>query len=64
MNMNEKELIAELEKLGWKLAYLGGHGDTEAVQVGDFVVGDIEKSSVLVPPSCLWKEPVPAIDYW
>lgn len=59
--MNEEELKQELIKLGWRWAYLTGHGDNENVyETIDgkyYVVGDIEKSNVLVPPVCIWDKP-------
>ena len=64
----EDELIEELKKLGWHYAYLCGHGDTEAIsEVIDgesYVVGDIEKSQILVPPSCIWEEKVKSNNYY
>lgn len=65
--MKEEELIEELKKLGWHYCYLGGHGDTEAVtEIIDgehFVVGDIEKSNILVSPDCIWEKPEKYSEY-
>lgn len=61
MSEEEKTLVDSLIKLGWKYAYVSGHGDSEHVfdDVGGkwLAVGDIEKERVLVPPSCLYDEP-------
>ena len=66
--MAEDELKLELIKLGWRWVYLAGHGDTEAVhETKDgqtMVVGDVEKSMILVPPKCIWDEPVPSNEYY
>jgi len=62
--MEEEQLIKELKKLGWRYCYYGGHGEVEPVIDGDFVVGDIEKSSILVPPDCIWKDPIKYVDYF
>lgn len=55
------EAIKALLALGWRYAYLGGHGDSEYVWDdvdGKYLaVGDIEKCSVLVPPACLFNKP-------
>ena len=59
--MNEEQLIAELEKLGWVYGYLTGHGDSENVfkTIGDksMVVADVEKTMILCPPDSVHKEP-------
>jgi hypothetical protein len=64
----EKELIEQLEKLGWRLGYLGGHGDTEAVhkqvEGETLVIGDIEKSRVLIPPEAVWEDPIKYSNYY
>lgn len=56
----EKELI---EKHGYKQGYVFGHGDSEPVGSGDFIIADVEKDYVLVPPESLFKDPVP-YDEW
>jgi hypothetical protein len=62
----EKDLISKLEKLGWKYGYLGGHGRAEPVSSrdGKFVIGDIEKSNIIIPPNCLYENPVPYDEYY
>lgn len=66
--MNEDELKLALVKLGWRYVYLGGHGDTEALcetKDGEtMVVGDAEKSMILVPPDCIWDKPIPYSEYF
>lgn len=62
--MNEEELKNGLLKLGWRWVYVSGHGDTEPISEGEFVVGDIEKSMVLAPPDCIWDEPETLAKYW
>ena len=66
---NEQEALEDYAKnllmsLGWRFAYLCGHGDNEVVTDGGMVIGDIEKSSVLVPPNCIWDEPEKIEDYF
>lgn len=64
MEKKETELKDALKALGWREVYVHGHGDTEAVSEGDFVIGDIEKSVVMIPPKCVWDEPVPYLKYF
>ena len=62
--MTREELVAELEKIGFKWGYCHGHGDSEPCSNGDFVIADIEKEMVLIPPETLFKEPVNSSDWW
>lgn len=60
---SEKEaaLIVQLEKLGWRYAYLSGHGDSECAfdEVDNkwLVVADVEKCMILCPPESIAKTP-------
>lgn len=62
--MTEEELKKGLIALGWKWVYVHGHGQDEPVSEGEFVVGEIEKDMVLVPPTSLFKEPIPYEKYF
>lgn len=54
-----EELIQELLDRGFKWGYLSGHGDCEYVYgEGGLIIGDIEKTNVLIRPEDLYKEPI------
>lgn len=59
----ETELIKQLIAMGWRYGYVYGHGDSEPagaeINGESFIIADLEKSSVLIPPKELFKEPVP-----
>lgn len=60
----EEELKKGLLALGWRWVYVPGHGNDEPIIEGDFVIGEIEKGNVLVPPDCVWDKPIPYKDYY
>ncbi len=66
--MNEQETQNEhLKKLleqGWKIGYVMGHGTDEPVTNGEYVIADIEKNTVLIPPSSLFEEPIKYENYF
>lgn len=64
MSMDEETLKKALLELGWRWVYYTGNGDACVVTEGEYVVGDIEKSMILVPPDCIWKEPILCTDYF
>lgn len=63
-----EELIKELERRGYKWGYLWGHGTDEACTWSDgkeqYVIADIEKTTVLIRPEDQLKEPVKYEDYF
>lgn len=63
-----EELIKQLEALGWKQVYYTGNGTECPIQAlidgEQYIVGDIEKSNILVPPDCLWEKPEKYDDYY
>jgi len=58
-----EDLLKELESRGFKRGYVYGHGESEPAGQGDFIIADLEKTSVLISPEDLFDEPVP-YDKW
>ena len=66
--MNEEEYIQKLLDLGWKWGYVFGHGNDEPaggfIDGEQYVIADVEKSSVLIPPKYLFGKPIKYEDYF
>lgn len=64
MENTQESAIEYLKSIGWRYVYFPGGGDIEEITEGAYVVGDIEKSNILVPPDCIWEEPVENSKYY
>lgn len=60
----EVGVVARLLSLGWKWGLVCGHGTDEPAQNGEYIIADLEKKRVLIPPQVLFEKPIKYDEYF